>query len=416
MEHGHAAGILIAGLVALLAPPTRAALGRLGVPEMVGYLALGFALRAVGEPLGLLGEVEGGILGFLGQLGLALLLFRAGLENEPAGLLRKLPDASVIWLPNMALAGAAGWFASHVLLGWPQAASLVVGTAFTATSVGVSLAPWQELGLLSSERGRLLVDVAELDDISGVVLMGLLFAVLPALEAGGDGALGLGAAALGGFAWRLVLFGGICVVYARYAEPRLSRFAQAHEDEPSRMLSVVGTGLIVAALGAWLGFSLAIGALFAGLMFSRDPEAVRTESNFENLYRFFTPFFFIHVGLQPDPAALPEAAGAGLLLLLWAVGSKVIGTAVPAGLRIGWMPALALGVSMVPRAEITMVIMETGRRLGDDLVTPQIYAAMLLVSAGTCLVGPWATLQLLRRGAAGPPGPRPDGARRGPPP
>ena len=34
-------------------------------------------------------------------------------------------------------------------------------------------------------------------------------------------------------------------------------------------------------------------AFFAGLAFSRDPEAVRADASFQPLFEFFLPFFFI---------------------------------------------------------------------------------------------------------------------------
>jgi Kef-type K+ transport system membrane component KefB len=49
----------------------------------------------------------------------------------------------------------------------------------TATSVGVGVAVWREEGSLDSKRGQLFLDVAELDDISGILLMAVLFAVAP---------------------------------------------------------------------------------------------------------------------------------------------------------------------------------------------------------------------------------------------
>ena len=56
----------------------------------------------------------------------------------------------------------------------------------------------------------------------------------------------------------------------------------------------------VAAFAAWLGFSLAVGALFAGLVFSRDPRAVRVEASFEPVHDLLAPFFFVAIGSHLD--------------------------------------------------------------------------------------------------------------------
>ncbi|MBV7331583.1 cation:proton antiporter [Chloroflexi bacterium TSY] len=44
---------------------------------------------------------------------------------------------------------------------------------------------------------------------------------------------------------------------------------------------------IIAGLAGWMGFSLAVGAMFAGLAYSRDPEEHRIDKGFELIYQFF---------------------------------------------------------------------------------------------------------------------------------
>ena len=52
---------------------------------------------------------------------------------------------------------------------------------------------------------------------------------------------------------------------------------------------------------------------------------------------------------------------------------------------------------MVPRAEITTIIVERGQQLGDWAVPAELYAAFVLVSAVTCLLAPVALEMLFRR-------------------
>jgi len=44
-----------------------------------------------------------------------------------------------------------------------------------------------------------------------------------------------------------------------------------------------------------------------------------------------------------------------------------------------------------------MLTMHRASKLGADVVQPSVYAGMVLVSAGTCLVAPPALSHLLRR-------------------
>jgi Kef-type K+ transport system membrane component KefB len=47
-----------------------------------------------------------------------------------------------------------------------------------------------------------------------------------------------------------------------------------------------GIGFVITALANWLGFSVTVGALFAGLVFIRDPDAVKIDTSFDLLCIF----------------------------------------------------------------------------------------------------------------------------------
>lgn len=56
-----------------------------------------------------------------------------------------------------------------VLIDWPWLSSLFVTVALTATGIGVSVRVWRRSDQLGSAKGALMLDVAELDDLFGVV-------------------------------------------------------------------------------------------------------------------------------------------------------------------------------------------------------------------------------------------------------
>jgi Kef-type K+ transport system membrane component KefB len=393
----HTLWILLVGLTVIASGLIQGGLRRLGVPALVGYLLLGVLLALADARWGLLTEPVRTGFGFLADLGVVALLFRVGLDSHPGALARKLPRAAGVWVGDVAGSALLGFAAAHLVLGLGLIPSLIAATALTATSVGVSVAAWREADALGSGTGQLLIDVAELDDISAVVLMALLFTLIPLLQ-GEQGAwwptLGLTAA---GFLAKLALFVAFCYLFSRHAEGPITRLAGRLEPPPQRMLTVAGVGFVIAAMASSLGFSLAIGALFAGLVFSRDPEAVKTEKSFQDVYAFVTPFFFINFGLQVSPEHLGAGAGLGAVLLVAAVAGKALGAGTPAFLAGGVPAAALIGTSMIPRAEIAMIVMHQGLRLGHWAVPQRLYAAVLFVSAASCLLAPLALSHLLRR-------------------
>ncbi len=51
-----------------------------------------------------------------------------------------------------------------------------------APSVGISVSVWQEAKALKTEDGELLIDIAEMDNITAIALMSLFFAMIPVLN------------------------------------------------------------------------------------------------------------------------------------------------------------------------------------------------------------------------------------------
>jgi len=391
--------ILVVGLSIILAMLIKAVFRRLRLPALVGYLFLGFTFRLFDtEQDVFLSESALWGFQFLGEIGIIVLLFRVGLESNVKGLLGQLSRASRIWIGDILLSGVFGFLVSFYLLHFALLPSLFVMVAFTATSVGVSVGVWQDANAMTSGNGELLLDVAELDDISGILLMSLLLVLAPILKVAWSAAVfSLVLKTTGALLLRLTVFVVCCVIFATFAERRLTRFISTREIQPDPMLTVSGIGFIIAALAGLLGFSGAIGAFFAGLVFSRDPEAVKIDASFAAVYDLFSPFFFIGLGLNIDPAVLAPALVPGLLLLLAAVFGKLIGAGGPALLFTNRKSALLLGLSMIPRAEIAMVIMYHGLRMGAWAVPAELYAAVTLVSAATCVLVPLVLYPLLQR-------------------
>jgi Kef-type K+ transport system membrane component KefB len=376
----------------------KAVLRSSGLPSVVVHLSLGFGLALAEWHWSWLGDGGTEAVHFLGSVGVVFLLFRVGLESNVRKLLDNLRGATLVWIADVTVSGSLGFGVAYYVLSLDLVPSLFVAVAMTVTSVGVCVAVWREEGALETSRGQMLLDVAELDDISGIVLMAVLFAVAPLLASGETDSIArsLGstvAVVLAG----LAIFALAIALFARFGEAPLTRLVARLEPAPDRLITVVSVGLIVGAAAGALGFSLAIGAFFGGLAFSRDPEAVKLDSYFDPLYDFFTPFFFISIGLHIAPEGLGTALPLGSLLFLVAAGGKLVGAGGGSLVALRRRGAALLGVSMVPRAEIALIIMHHGMLLGAWAVPVHLFSAMVVVSLLTCVSAPIAIRALLRR-------------------
>ncbi|MBC8240105.1 MAG: cation:proton antiporter [Alphaproteobacteria bacterium] len=388
---------LLAGAFIFSAILVRSWFAKIGVPSLVGFLVLGFSLRLANDNWMFISQQGSAAVEFLASIGVFVLLFRIGLESNLHGLINKLPRATPIWIGNVLLSGLPAYLVSFYILGLANIPSLFIAAALTATSVAVSAEVWREANALDSPNGETFVDVAELDDLSGVALMTLLIAIAPVLRGGDNGAT-LAAVTAASVVFMLKAAGFVALLYltARYGKHYISLFLKK-TGEPDSILFIVGTGLLISALASILGFSMAIGGFFAGVIFSRDPEVVKLETSFLPLHALFAPFFFIAVGLRIDPGSLASAFSLGGALLVVAVFGKVVGAGWPALMTTGYAGATLIGISMVPRAEIAMVIAQQGSDLGDWAMPAEVYSSLAMISVVTCFISPLGIRWIIRK-------------------
>ncbi|WP_029032082.1 cation:proton antiporter [Salinarimonas rosea] len=386
----HYGGLLLfMALVTLLAIPIRAGFGKLRLPAAIGFTMLGIVLSIANARLDVLSDPVGEYIEFLASLGIVALLFRVGLESDLDLLRRQLRKAALVWAPNMIVPAALAFALIYFWPGLGLIPALFVGAAASATSIGVAVSAWKDAGILNTPEGALLLDVAELDDLSAVVLLSVLLATAPLIaDANADGAVR--AAGVTAFAQvaMIAAFSAACYAFARFIEGKLSAAFASLDPKLGPFLFAAGAVFAIAALADLLGFSMAVGALFAGLAFSRDPLERGVAQPFELLLAIFGPFFFVSIGLSVQAEAILPSIFLGTMLFLVATVGKVLGAGVPAALAADARTGLLMGASMVPRAEIYFVIMLHGLSLGHWAVPPFLYSAAVLASIATCLVGP----------------------------
>ncbi len=388
--------ILIVGVTIVITMIVKPVFDFIGLPSLVGFIVLGFCLGLTDRQFGILSGGGRLVYDFLASIGIIVLLFRVGLESNISKLLRQLRVASFVWVGDVAVSGILAFIFSYYIFHLPLLPSLFISSALTATSVGVAVGVWQEAGAINSTLGEILIDVAELDDISGIFLMALLFGVVPILSGPPEKIFFIRLASTAGILLlKMLTFGTLCLLFSAFFERGILNFFQRLQSPPDFMLLVAGIGITLASLAGILGLSVAVGAFFAGLAFSPDPNKAKINAAFNPVHDLFQPFFFIGIGLNINPDTLVHGIGLGLLLLLVAVAGKFLGDGLTTLAVVGWREGLLMGVSMFPRAEIALVIMQRGLNLGEAAVPSHVFSAMVFVSAATAIGSPLLVRPLL---------------------
>lgn len=349
---------------------------------MLIYLAVGAVWSGVQPELYVPAVTEEFVplLKLLAEAGLVMMLFQAGLDANLTELKRQLALALKIWLSNVGLSALLG-FACAMLLGFSLISALFIAVALTATSVGVPVALWGQAGQLNTEAGSLLLEVAELDDISTVLLMAILVAMVPLLQpSSSQHSL---AEPLLQMSLMMVGFVAIALIFARYLAPILTHWVRSRANGHELLQAVLAVSLLLAVLSEVAGLSLAIGAFLAGLAFSGDRAMQAEKTLVQRLTDLFSPFFFIGLGLEIPWSEIGDAGVITLVLLTAAIVGKLVGTALPMWSQFGRRTSLLVGMSMVPRSEVAMIVMQKGLSYGLD---PRAFVGMLGVVVGTVLL------------------------------
>jgi len=212
--------LITLGALLILSPFVKSLMERIGVPALVGYILLGFLISMMNQQWSFVTTAFNNTFAALAQLGIVALLFRVGLKSHIQALLAKLPDASLIWISDVLTNLLLGFVVSRYVLALPLETSLVIATAFSATSVAVSVSVWDEMNKLDTSSGQLLVDVAELDDLSGVLLLAVLLAIISVLQGNEVALLPSISVTVIVVLLKLALFITGCYLFSHYLEPK----------------------------------------------------------------------------------------------------------------------------------------------------------------------------------------------------
>lgn len=363
--------LLTLALVLVLSKSAAHATERLGLTAVFGKLMIGLMVGPA-----VLGWIrpDASLEGFA-SIGVVLLMFLAGLETDVEGLSSQGRTAFVAAAGGVILPLAAGYFVG-ILFGLGAIESLFVGTILTATSVSVSAQALKELGKLGSREGSVILGAALIDDVLGVIVLSLVIAL-----GTGDAPL-IPMLRMAGF---LVVAGGL----GWFVVPRAFDRIDGHVSHDTKAALGIGAALAFAwAAEEFGGLAAITGAYLAGVTVSRSFAGEHVALRAGHLAEaFFTPIFFVSVGLQlngQDLLAAPLFAG---VLVAAAIVTKLIGCW--AGTFVTTRDTAVstrVGVGMIARGEVALVVAVTGASAG--IVSGEVLSASIVVALATTLIAP----------------------------
>ncbi len=324
---------------------------------LIALLAVGFGLAFVFGALAarlklspLLGYLFAGVLigpftpGFIANEGLAqevadvgviLLMFGVGLHFSPRDLMAVRAVAVPMTLLTIATTIGLGIGAS-IVLGWGIEAGIVFGLSLSVASTVVSLRNLQDRKVIQTERGKLTVAWLVVEDVAMVLAMVLLptwaqirsqavdgefITVLQLQDVGLAAVLTLG---------KVALFAAIMMVAGKRVVPWvLHRVVHMGSRELFRLCVLAIVLGVAYAASALFGISVALGALFAGLIMAESELSQQAANETLPLRDAFAVLFFVSVGMLFDPRVLlgnpwPLISAVAIIVVLRTILSVVL--------------------------------------------------------------------------------------------
>ena len=379
-------GLLVVAAIAVCAPLLVGLVRWIRVPAVVLEILAGIA---VGPGLGWV-EIDLPIE-ILALIGLAFLLFLAGLEIDVAGLrgpvLRRAGLGFGLTLVLGVVAGLAFFAGGEVR------SPLLIAVALSATSLGLVVPVLKDAGQVDQPLGQLTIAGASVADFGAIVLLSLLFSEMAA-------SVGSTLTLLGLFAL-LAAAVGLALARAEHSV-RLGAVLVRLQDTTAEIRVRLAVLLLVGfvALAEHLGLETILGAFLAGAILNLVDKDTASHPHFRLKleaigYGFVVPVFFISSGLQFDLDALLASPSAFVKVPLFLFALLVV-RGFPAALyapEVGRRGAAAAGLLQATSLPFLVTVTQIGVALGE--IRPDTAAALVTAGLLSVVIFPLVALSLL---------------------
>ena len=367
-----APAILELGLLLLLAALAGKGARAVGLPAVIGYLAVGVLVSPFTP--GYVANHEQ--LSVLADVGVVLLLFEVGIEINPLRLARE-GRRLLLLAPLQVLVTWVLSAAACLALGMKPAGAAMIGLSIAMSSSVVVVNITRSSRRTTDKRtDEVLLGWSLIQDLVGV---GAALVLVVVIGIGGRS----GFTAVGG----VVAFAVISAATA-FVLPWLLRRLQADHD--LFLLVSVASGLLVAGVGSrFFGIPLALAAFVAGLAITESPISAEARQRLLPFRDLFAVMFFVALGTVIDPTRFIQS----LPWLLAFVAMVVIGKVLVVWLmarfaRLGARRLqLAVGLGQVGEFSYVLGTLAVGAGLVTSEVSSGLIGAVVVsIAASSILV------------------------------
>lgn len=343
-------------------------------PLIIAYILAGFAVG----PSGLDVITNHEAFESFSQIGIALLLFIIGLGLNIATIKAAGKPVALVFLTTLVGLGAVGLGLGN-LLGFTMQEGVLLAAALLFSSTIIVVKSLSDKREHTRLYGQISIGVLLVQDIAAT----LALLALSASSGGGSSSTDVFNLLGKGFllASALVLVGG-------YVMPRLGKLF-ASSQELLYVFAIAWAFGVASAFHA-AGFSIEVGALFAGVALASLPYVQAIDHKLKPLRDFFVVLFFIGLGANLQANNIQEAILPALLVSAVALIVKPLLVMMSLGV-LGYtkQTSFKTGLHLSPISEFSVILVSLAAAqnvVGGQLVTIITFTALITIAASSYLM------------------------------
>jgi len=372
---------------------------RLRLPSVLGELIAGIILG--GSLLAVVPSVAGQVgydtFHLLAEIGVCILLFEIGLETDLGDLIKVGPTSTLVAVVGVVAPFILGFFSIimfqkfGILNADPQLVTIIaitVGATLTATSVGITARVLSDLNKLNTSEAKIILGAAVIDDILGLIILGVVSGLIEAFKGGSSAGLSLTGIITITFKAFGFLF--LSIFIGNLVSKHIFNFIDKLRVRGILFLFSIAFAFFYAYLANLMGLAPIVGAFAAGLVLRKINQFKIVEDNLKPLSDFFTPIFFVMIGAAVDIFVFnPFVEGntnvliiALVLFLVAVIGKYISGYAVIKKT----VNKMVVGIGMIPRGEVGLIFAQVGLNYG--VFNSKLFSAVTVMVMLTTFVAP----------------------------
>ena len=372
---------------------------RLKLPSVLGELIAGIILG--GSMLAIVPSASGQVgydtFHLLAEVGVAILLFEIGLETDLGDLIKVGPTSTLVAIVGVVAPFFLGFFS---ILGFqkfgildtdPQLTTIIAittGATLTATSVGITARVLSDMNRLNTNESKIILGAAVIDDILGLVILGVVSGLIEAFKSGAEG--GVSATHIVAVMFKAFGFLFVSILIGNIVSKFIFNFVDKLRVRGILFLIAVAFALFYAYLASVMGLAPIVGAFAAGLVLRRTNQFKIIEDNLKPVSDFFTPIFFVMIGAAVDifvfnplvPGNINIMLIALILFVVAVIGKYISGYAV----TNKSINSRVIGIGMIPRGEVGLIFAQVGLNYG--VFDSRLFSAVTVMVMLTTFVAP----------------------------